>query len=102
MASNSSQSRYLVIVIGGGIGGLAVSILVAQQGHPVAILERRARSYVSNSNGGIAIWDNARRIVAGVLDLERELASISDDTKTAFIKKHDTGEVIFVREKARV
>lgn len=102
MASKSNHSKYSVIVIGGGIGGLAVSILFAQQGHPVTILERRASSYISNSSGGISIWENARRIIVGVLNLEQELASISDDTKTAFFKKHDTGKVIFVREKASV
>lgn len=99
MASNAAKARYPVIVVGAGIGGLAVSILLAQQGHPVTVLERRRENYISDKANGISLWNNARRVVTGPLNLERELLTVADDTTNTFVKRYDTGETL--RKTAR-
>lgn len=92
MTSQESKPQYPIIVIGAGIGGLAVSILLAQNGQAVTVLERRSASYISNSSGGICLWNNAVRIVTGVMGLASQLADIADETDGRLGIDHATGE----------
>ena len=82
-----------IIVIGGGIGGLTASILLAQAGHSVLVLERKDASFESRSTGGIALFYNAVRILE-TMGLKLKLADVADTGYGITTMKYSTGEVI--------
>lgn len=88
------SAPYPVLVIGAGVAGLAVAILLKIAGHDITVLERRADNYVSNSTGGISLTENATRIIAGVMGLQKELSDIADSSTTTFVKKYKSGEIL--------
>ena len=81
-----------IIVIGGGIGGLAASILLAQSGHSVHVLERKDASFESRSTGGISLFHNSTRIIQD-MGLNNKLANIADEGQSRLGIKYSTGEV---------
>ncbi|MBJ7602766.1 MAG: FAD-dependent monooxygenase [Candidatus Dormibacteraeota bacterium] len=53
-----------VLVVGGGIGGLATGIALRQAGHEVRVLERAAK--IAEVGAGLGIWPNGRRALAAL------------------------------------
>ena len=58
-----------IIVLGGGIGGLAISALLARQGKDVILLEKN--DFIDDHGAGIQISSNAQKVLyeLGILDL---------------------------------
>ena len=58
-----------IIVLGGGIGGLAISALLARQGKDVILVEKN--DFVDDHGAGIQISSNAQKVLyeLGILDL---------------------------------
>src|SRR2546426_11242752 len=53
-----------VLIVGGGIGGMATAISLRQAGHEVRILERALKT--AEVGAGLAIWPNGRRALAAL------------------------------------
>ena len=58
-----------IIVLGGGIGGLAISALLARQGKDVTLVEKN--NFIDDHGAGIQISSNAQKVLyeLGILDL---------------------------------
>ena len=58
-----------IIVLGGGIGGLAISALLARQGKDVILVEKN--DFIDDHGAGIQISSNAQKVLyeLGILDL---------------------------------
>jgi 2-polyprenyl-6-methoxyphenol hydroxylase-like FAD-dependent oxidoreductase len=53
-----------VLIVGGGIGGMATAIALRQAGHEVRVLERASK--IAEVGAGLAIWPNGRRALAAL------------------------------------
>jgi 2-polyprenyl-6-methoxyphenol hydroxylase-like FAD-dependent oxidoreductase len=82
-----------VLIVGAGIGGMAVGIALRRAGHDVAIFERRADLSEIQIGGGIILWSNAVRalqqleIADAVLDVALPVTradNCSSDGKVLF------------------
>lgn len=51
---------FNIVIIGTGLGGLAASIALAQNGHAVTVFESTAK--LQNIGGGISIQPNSMRV----------------------------------------
>lgn len=91
--SSQAPTALSVIVIGGGIGGLAAAILLAQAGHHITVFEHRDESYQSRSTGGLCLTKNSVRWIQA-MGLEQDLDRIADTGHDTMIMKYDTGKVI--------
>ena len=89
---------FSITIIGGGIGGLAASILLAQSGHRVTVLERKNASFESRSTGGVALFRNSVRILQEI-GLRDNLTSIADTSHQTHVINYSTGEVIRTIDK---
>lgn len=54
-----STAKFNILTVGGGLGGLAVSIALAQTGHKVTVLESTSR--LQTIGGGITVPPNSMR-----------------------------------------
>lgn len=83
---------FKILITGGGLGGLATSIALAQKGHKITILESTAK--LQTIGGGISIPPNSMRVMdyLGILDAVRREGEVSGSHKTLF-RRYD-GEVI--------
>ena len=50
-----------IIVLGGGIGGLAISALLARQGKDVILVEKN--NFIDDHGAGIQITPNAEKVI---------------------------------------
>jgi salicylate hydroxylase len=75
---------FKILIVGGGLGGLATSIALGQKGHQVTVLESTAK--LTNIGGGIGIPPNSSRVFDhfGILQEIRDAAELSGPTKTCF------------------
>src|SRR5262245_10247894 len=64
----SEPMRIPLLVVGGGIGGLAVALAVARHGHPAHVLEKA--SAFAEIGAGLQLAPNATRMLhrLGILD----------------------------------
>jgi salicylate hydroxylase len=68
-----------VLVVGGGIGGLAAATALAHRGVEVAVLE--ARAALGEVGAGLTLWPNALAVLARLGVDEAVLAR--EDTRSA-------------------
>lgn len=97
--NQKASTTLSICIVGGGIGGLAVSILLAQSGHDVVVLERRDADYEGRSTGGISLTYNSLRVIEQ-MGLEDEVASIADQGYPIRMR-YDTLEVLSVAKRSR-
>ena len=95
---HKATTKLSICVVGGGISGLAASILLAQSGHDVIVFERRDADYEGRSTGGIALTYNSTRIIEQ-MGLKDDLERIADQGYPIRMK-YDTLEVVFVAKGA--
>ena len=83
---------FKILIIGGGLGGLATGIALGQKGHRVTILESTAK--LQTLGGGISIPPNSTRVMdyLGILDDVNREGEVSGSHKTYF--RRYTGEFI--------
>lgn len=97
--SQKASTTLSICIIGGGIGGLAASILLAQSGHDVVVLERRDANYEGRSTGGISLTYNSLRVIEQ-MGLKDEVTSFADQGYPRRMK-YDTLEITSVAKRAR-
>lgn len=95
---HKASTTLSIGIIGGGIGGLTASILLAQSGHNVFVFEQRDANYEGRSTGGIALTYNAVRIIEQ-MGLKGELEGIADQAYPTRMR-YDTLEVILRDEQS--
>lgn len=83
---------FNVLIVGGGLGGLAVSVALGQQGHKVTVLESTAK--LQTIGGGIGIPPNSMRVwdYLGLLDRLKAAAEVHGK-RTSYFRRY-TGELI--------
>ena len=86
-----SAVKFKVLVIGAGIGGLAVATCLAQKGHHVRVLERK--DDLSEFGAGIQILPNAVRCI-NAWGLTREFDKYTFKPDRLVMRRGQTGEVI--------
>lgn len=79
-----------IIVIGGGIVGLAAAARLAQHGHTVRVLERKSKS---TGGGGIQIAPNAR-LVFEAWGLFDEIDERAENLRTTKMRRYTDGRVL--------
>lgn len=90
--SRETSTPLSIAIVGGGIGGLAVSILLAQSGHNVVVFERRDADYEGRCTGGIAMSYNSIQIIER-MGLKDELERIADRARATRMT-YDTLQII--------
>jgi len=85
-----------VIIVGGGIGGLAAAVALTRRGHRVEVLEQ-AREF-TGAGAGLSVWPNALRALdaLGLGDSVREralteIATGIKDTAGRWLTRTDSG-----------
>jgi salicylate hydroxylase len=75
---------FKILIIGGGLGGLAASIALGQIGHHVTVLESTPK--LTTIGGGISIPPNSMRVMdhLGILQRVKDAAEVSASAKTYF------------------
>ncbi|TFK47032.1 FAD/NAD(P)-binding domain-containing protein [Heliocybe sulcata] len=81
-----------IVVVGGGIAGLACAVGLGLAGHRVTVLEED--DSVENGMSGCRSPPNMSRILQDRWHLGDELAKISITSESALITKYETGEVL--------
>lgn len=90
------MSKFDIIVVGGGLVGLGVSIALARQGHRVRVVE--AGPSLQIVGDAIASTANHTRVLErwGLLDRFREIAP--KDLGVMQHRRYNTGEIISKRD----
>lgn len=88
-----------VLVIGGGIGGLAAALGLQRRGVPVRVYERSAR--LGEIGAGVIIQPNGRRALAD-LGVDEALAARSSCMRAMYTCDYATGEVLSRQDNASV
>lgn len=91
MASNCSNKRFEITIIGAGIGGLSAAICLARKGHRIGVLERHKG--LSEYGAGIQVTPNAVRILDnwGLRQAFEEIAFVPN---LSVARRYRTGETI--------
>ncbi|WP_009478451.1 FAD-dependent monooxygenase [Rhodococcus sp. JVH1] len=86
-----TPSHFETLIIGGGIGGLATALALAQTGRPVQLVEQA--SAFTEIGAGLQIGPNATRALdrLGLLD---ELSAVAVHPHSAIVRDALTGEVL--------
>lgn len=84
-----AERRRRLVVVGGGIGGLATALAFARRGFAVDVLERRAA--LSEDGAGIQIGPNGMRILTS-LDVDNRLAPFVGKPERIAVYNGTTGE----------
>lgn len=91
--ANQTKLKLSIIVIGGGIGGLALAMFLRQDGHKVTVLERGDGSYATRTTGGIALFNNSTSIMKRRRLFARTITPIADTGYDTAIFRY-TGDLI--------
>ncbi|KAH9209432.1 hypothetical protein DL95DRAFT_26040 [Leptodontidium sp. 2 PMI_412] len=83
---------FNILIIGGGLSGLAASVALAQKGHRVTVLESTAK--LQTIGGGISIPSNSMRVwdYLGLMDRLKAAAEVQG-RRTLYFRRY-TGELI--------
>ncbi|WP_410659295.1 FAD-dependent oxidoreductase [Amycolatopsis sp. lyj-112] len=68
------MALYTVVVVGGGIGGLAAAVALRRRGYQVTVLERAAE--FTEAGAGLSLWPNAMRALSA-LGLAEPVSALS-------------------------
>lgn len=93
-------SRFDVLIIGAGIGGLSLAIVLAQAGHRVSTVERKPSFDTLSSEGGINLTANAICSLQS-MGIGERLEQIADPVPQILVKTYATGETISTRHTTR-
>jgi 2-polyprenyl-6-methoxyphenol hydroxylase-like FAD-dependent oxidoreductase len=92
------MAKRTVVVVGGGIGGLAVAIALHQRGWRVEVLERAAE--FTEIGAGLSLWPNAFRALAalGLAERVRGIGAVETgggirDRKGRWLSRTDNAEI---------
>lgn len=96
---SKAQTPLSIVVVGGGVGGLAASILLAQDGHQVVVIEQRDESFASRSMGGLSLVTNSVRWIQA-MGLEQEFSQLADTGHQTLHIKYDTGKPLRALNRA--
>ncbi|KAH7391208.1 FAD dependent oxidoreductase domain-containing protein [Cadophora sp. MPI-SDFR-AT-0126] len=83
---------FNVLIVGGGLGGLAASVALGQKGHKVTVLESTAK--LQTIGGGIGIPPNSMRVwdYLGLID-RLKAAAETQGRRTLYFRRY-TGDLI--------
>jgi salicylate hydroxylase len=83
---------FEILIVGGGLGGLAAAVALGQKGHRVTILESTAK--LQAIGGGIGIPPNSMRVwdYLGLLQRLKDTAGMQSQHQTYF--RRYNGEII--------
>ncbi|NKQ52259.1 FAD-binding protein [Amycolatopsis sp. K13G38] len=86
-----STTRYPVLVVGGGIGGLSAALSVARHGRRVHVLERAEE--FAEIGAGLQFGPNASRALAA-LDVFEDIRALAVAPRRAVMRDAVSGEVL--------
>jgi salicylate hydroxylase len=80
---------FNILLIGGGLGGLATAIAHGQKGHKITILE--STSKLQTIGGGISVPSNSMRVMNyfGLAERLQDAAEADRDETTFFRREKD-------------
>ena len=81
-----------IVIIGAGIGGLALAAALARAGHSVEVLERAAR--IEEVGAGLQITPNGHRVIEA-LGLAEKLATLSVASRAVSLRDYRKGREVF-------
>jgi salicylate hydroxylase len=87
----TTQERFRILVIGGGLGGLGAAICLSRKGHKVVVLESAAQ--LNEVGAGIQIPPNSTRILDSYGLAEKFHDKVVWPNNICF-RRYATGEVI--------
>ena len=88
------MASFKILIIGGGLGGLACATALSQAGHKVTLLE--STSKLQTIGGGISIPPNSMRVFEHLSLIER-LRDVGEADKrpaVTHIRRYDDGKVL--------
>lgn len=88
---STSPLKLSVVVVGAGIGGLAVALSLAKKGHHVRVLERQEQ--LSTNGGPVILPPSATRILAD-LGVLKDLQKITHEIPSQTIRRYNNSELI--------
>ncbi|KAL5482995.1 hypothetical protein ACEPAI_8224 [Sanghuangporus weigelae] len=83
--------RLHILVIGGGLGGLAAAHCLAQAGHEVTIIEAAKR--ISEVGAGIQVSPNVTRLLER-WGLKDRLAEVGVEPESIVFRRYDNGNIV--------
>jgi salicylate hydroxylase len=87
----STKVSFNVVVCGGGIGGLACGIGLAQHGHNVTVLE--SATALNEVGAGIQIPPNSVRIL-DAYGVKEKVEAVVTKPKAINLRRYETGEIL--------
>jgi salicylate hydroxylase len=85
---------FSIIIVGGGIAGLATAVRLAQTGHHVKLVERKnINGPVVSGGSGIHLAPNAMRILSR-WGLHEDIRWAATESRQTNFRRFDTGEII--------
>lgn len=89
--TKDQRRKYDIIIVGGGIGGLAAAIGLARYSHRVTVLESAPQ--LNEVGAGIQIPPNSTRVLMSY-GLRDQFLEKVEWPRNILIRRYDSGEVI--------